>query len=300
MKNRWGERTVAMGGGIAIAITVLVGMAISPVQENHAIALGLGFVGIAVLGLIDDRRGIPPWIKLSCEGVLASLLFWKGFRFSFTPIQLDWLITSLWIVGMCNSMNLLDNMDGVTAGVSSIAAAMLCYCFWGSAHDSAFAWLALVVAAASLGFLVHNFNPASIFMGDAGSLSLGFILSTLAVRLDTDLRHTHPVASLIVPFLILSVPIFDTALVILARRLAGRRFLVGGKDHTSHRLVALGLSESNSAIAIYALSGLGAIFTLFAVKFDGFRASAILVWLAFLATLGFFFLRIDVYRKEQK
>jgi UDP-GlcNAc:undecaprenyl-phosphate GlcNAc-1-phosphate transferase len=170
-------------------------------------------------------------------------------------------LTLFWLVSITNAINLLDNMDGLASGIAIIAAAFLAVTFVNSGQYTE-ALLLLVFAAALLGFLVYNSNPASIFMGDCGSMFVGFFLASLALVNLSGGRARSFLPVLAVPILILFIPIFDTTLVTVMRKLSGRAASQGGRDHTSHRLVALGMSERNAVLMLYAfaaLSGLLAI-----------------------------------------
>jgi UDP-GlcNAc:undecaprenyl-phosphate GlcNAc-1-phosphate transferase len=161
-------------------------------------------------------------------------------------------LTILWVVGITNAFNLLDNMDGLSAGTAAIAAAFL-FAFTYSVGHLEFAVLSLALGGAALGFLIYNFNPARIFMGDSGSMYLGFTLSGIT------LLGTHEMASdvffvLLVPVAMLGLPIMDTTLVTIVRTLEGRPLSQGGRDHLSHRLVAVGLSERQAVLVLYVLA----------------------------------------------
>jgi UDP-GlcNAc:undecaprenyl-phosphate GlcNAc-1-phosphate transferase len=184
-------------------------------------------------------------------------------------------LTILWVVGITNAFNLLDNMDGLSAGTAAIAAAFL-FAFSLSVGNVSTALLSLALAGAALGFLVYNFNPARIFMGDSGSMFLGFTLSATA------LIGTREMASdiffvLLVPVAMMGLPIFDTTLVTIVRTLEGRPLSQGGRDHLSHRLVAVGLSERQAVLVLYML----------AISFGclGLLARALGVWVS-LAVFG--------------
>jgi UDP-GlcNAc:undecaprenyl-phosphate GlcNAc-1-phosphate transferase len=157
-------------------------------------------------------------------------------------------ITVLWVLGITNALNLLDNMDGLAAGAGAIAAATLSAIAL-MRGDPGTAWLALGLAGACVGFLRYNFPPAKVFLGDAGSLFIGFVLAALTLRLeligDGNLVHSA------IPLLILGVPVFDMILVVLARAREGRPVYVGGRDHGSHRLASIGLSDREVAVAFY-------------------------------------------------
>ncbi len=255
--DRWHRRPTAMLGGVAIALGFSVPvLAIGTVREvGPVVALSLLVAG---LGLADDLRRLSPATKLVGEALLAAGALSAGYRLGWTgSLTVDSLLTLLWLVGLANAFNLLDNMDGLAAGVAAIGATA--YLVLALAHGSSSdaVMLAAYVGATS-GFLVFNFFPASIFMGDTGSLFLGFTLALLAVRSGADLG-AGGTSAVIIPVAVLSVPIFDTTLVTFVRSLAGRRISVGGRDHSSHRLVALGLPERRAVLVLYVCAGLAAV-----------------------------------------
>jgi UDP-GlcNAc:undecaprenyl-phosphate GlcNAc-1-phosphate transferase len=254
--DRWHQRPTATLGGVAIALGFSVPvLALGPVHEvGPVIALALL---VTALGVADDLRHLTPAAKLAGQTMVAVGALAAGYRLGWTgSMTADSLLTLLWLVGLTNAFNLLDNMDGLAAGVALIGATA--YLMLALAHGAS--WDGLMLAAyagATAGFLVFNFPPASIFMGDAGSLFLGFTLALLAVRAGAGLGARGP-SAFAIPVAILAVPILDTTLVTLVRGLAGRSILAGGRDHASHRLVALGLSERGAVLALCGCAGLGA------------------------------------------
>jgi UDP-GlcNAc:undecaprenyl-phosphate GlcNAc-1-phosphate transferase len=213
---------------------------------------GLPFIVIAsqmfVIGLVDDLRRLNPATKLIGQIITAATALVFGYSLNFfTWTPLDALLTAVWIVGMTNALNLLDNMDGLASGIGVIASVYLAFLFYQQS-DLNHAVLALALAGALCGFLVYNFYPASIFMGDAGSLFIGLVLSLLAVQTN---GHASNIVSLVaLPACILLVPILDTTLVTVTRLLRGQPVSQGGKDHASHRLVVLGLSEAQAVLLL--------------------------------------------------
>lgn len=251
--GRWHKKPTAMLGGAAIVCSFYIGALIFvktlwPVWVVFLVALIPFFIG-----LVDDIRDIHPQTKLLGIIVAGSILLILGYQLTFTPYSpLNLFITMFWIVGITNAINLLDNMDGLAAGISFIATVFLVYFFavngkWGMVTATA------LFSGGLLGFLVFNFHPASIFMGDAGSLFIGFLLSALPMA--TGFQPTSSLFSvLVVPALILLIPIFDTTFVTIMRTLARRAVSQGGRDHTSHRLVAIGLTEREAVLTLYGLA----------------------------------------------
>ena len=204
---------------------------------------------ILVVGMTDDRLGgMRPLTKLAGQIAACAVLLALGIHVSaFGNIWIDYPLTVLWVLGLTNALNLLDNMDGLSAGATSIAGAF--FLVLAALNGQILvALLAAALVGSCLGFLIYNYNPASIFMGDTGSLSLGFILAVLGMKLQL---HNSQNLSFLIAALVLSVPIFDTAFVVWRRWSEGRRIMQGGKDHTSHRLVNLGLNQKQAVWTLY-------------------------------------------------
>ncbi|MBI3271846.1 MAG: undecaprenyl/decaprenyl-phosphate alpha-N-acetylglucosaminyl 1-phosphate transferase [Planctomycetes bacterium] len=222
--------------------------------------IGLGGVVLFGVGLVDDHRGLSAWTKLAFQVVVACGLVLVGVRAS---LFLDGVpggplvsgaLSVLWIVGLTNAFNLLDNMDGLCAGVASVAASIfLTIAMLTGQHFIACCLLALL--GGCLGFLVFNRPPATIFMGDAGSLFIGYTLSVLTI-LFTYYRYEagYHLYSVLVPFFIFAVPAYDTLSVMAIRISQGRSIFQGDTNHLSHRLVALGLSRGAAVLLIYLLT----------------------------------------------
>src|SRR5215212_87018 len=256
--DRWHQAPTAMMGGVAIYIAVVAALLLRVRHSRELWVVIGGSTALFLLGLIDDFLRLKPYQKLcgqllSAAGIvsLGLVLPWTG-----SP-ALNMLITFFWLVGVTNAVNMLDNMDGLAAGVAAIAALSLAVNFVLNGQINE----ALMLAAffgALVGFLIYNHNPASIFMGDCGSMFIGFFLATTALLSGTGGgRSRSVIAVLAVPVLVFCIPIFDTTFVTLARKLNGRSASQGGRDHTSHRLVALGLSERHAVWMLYAFAVLG-------------------------------------------
>ena len=237
---------------VAFAAVVLVGNAVDPPPSGLpqlAGFLGLGVL-LALVGLVDDLRGgLSPWLRLVLEAGAAVAVWAMGSdaHLAGVPGAVDALVSVVWVVGVTNAFNLLDNMDGLSAGTAIIAALSI----FGVAvlqHRYLVAALALALAGCATGFLRANFHPAKIYMGDAGSLFLGFVLAVLLLKLRATAPTRVPVA------VILAVPgvaLFDTTLVVVSRLAHWRSPFGGGQDHTSHRLVKMGLSVRGAVVTIY-------------------------------------------------
>ena len=242
-----------MLGGIAIYLACLVAFIVFPSGDDRMPAVMLGGTVMALLGLLDDLRGLKPFVRLVVHIAVAGMVVSAGVVLKWTGIPpLDVVISIFWLVGITNALNLLDNMDGLAGGIAAIAASFLAATFWLNGQRD-MAVVAAAFAGAVGGFLVFNFKHASIFMGDCGSTFLGFTLAASAL-LSTAGRSRNLAAVLLGPVLVLLIPIFDTTLVTVTRKAAGRPASQGGRDHSSHRLVAMGLSEQKAVLTLYGLA----------------------------------------------
>jgi UDP-GlcNAc:undecaprenyl-phosphate GlcNAc-1-phosphate transferase len=261
-EDRWHKKPTALLGGIAIWASWLIAATFFIPQFNYKLPILLSATAIFILGLIDDIVKLNPQIKLIGQIIIASSLTLSGIVIEIIPYPVISIpLTILWLVGITNSFNLLDNMDGLSAGIAAIASASLGIFLVQSGNYNVAA-LSFLMTGASLGFLVYNFNPARIFMGDCGSMFLGFLLSSMTI-IGTWREASNLIATMVVPLLVLGIPIFDTTFVTLTRKLRGKAISEGGKDHISHRLVALGLSERRVVLSLYGFSILFAIIALY-------------------------------------
>jgi UDP-GlcNAc:undecaprenyl-phosphate/decaprenyl-phosphate GlcNAc-1-phosphate transferase len=257
-RDRWHSSPTALMGGIAIYLAFVIGCFIFAPDLSRAYPILIAATVLFGVGIVDDIRQLKPYVKLVMQVVAASIVVFGGLRLP-GMIWTSWgadFLTIFWLVAITNAINLLDNMDGLAGGISLIACAFLAITFLVNGQTSEAA-LPLILAGAISGFLRFNFNPASIFMGDCGSMFLGFTLSGIALLSDFG-RARSLVSVLATPVLILTIPIFDTLVVAVTRKLSGRPVSQGGRDHTSHRLVALGMSERRATLLLYlfaALSG---------------------------------------------
>ena len=236
-------------GGLAIYIAFLSSMVFVIDIHQTATGLFLGATMLLVVGLIDDKFGMMPELKLSAQ-ILAALVVFK-FGLRVTTIEdyyLCMFFTVFWIVGITNAINLLDNLNGLSSGISAISSIFFCIIAFAG-KDYLTATLAASIAGASLGFLKHNFPKASIFMGDTGSLVLGFVLACLAIM--GSWATEDITLSLSIPIVILAYPIFDTTLVTIIRISEGRSVFQGGRDHSSHIMAYAGYRKKRAVLTIF-------------------------------------------------
>ncbi|MBU1662334.1 MAG: hypothetical protein KKD28_12780 [Chloroflexi bacterium] len=258
--DRWHSKPTPKYGGIGIflafGIAVLVSMGLAPMEQQHwPLLAGAGL--IFIIGVFDDFKRISPPAKLVGEIIAAAIVVFFGRNIDFFSLDiLNIIFTFGWLVGITNAINLLDNMDGLAGGIAFIAAGLLSFLFWQSGTQSLLL-ISLALAGGVLGFLVFNFPPASIFMGDGGSLFLGFTLAALAIARVP--KASDLLAVMGVPTLLFLLPILDTTLVTITRILRGQSPAHGGKDHTSHRLIAFGLSERQVVLSLYGVALLAGI-----------------------------------------
>jgi len=240
-------------GGISIVMAFLI----SVLAKDQIVAfpgLKAMLIGVSILliiGLIDDKMGMMPSFKLLGQFLAAMVVIKSGVRVEFANnYYLSVVISYIWIIGITNSFNLLDNMNGLSAGIAVIAALFFGFISYVNAQYAVSA-LSFIIAGSALGFLKHNFPKANIFMGDSGSLVLGYVLATIALmgKWNTYVWFT----SLMVPVLVLGYPIFDTTLVSVMRIWERRSIFQGGKDHSSHRLALLGFKRFRTVLLVYAI-----------------------------------------------
>jgi UDP-GlcNAc:undecaprenyl-phosphate GlcNAc-1-phosphate transferase len=249
----------------------------------------VGSLIIFLLGLYDDLKHISPQAKLVGQIIAAVVVVGLGYTTNFFTPKLDnqivaqlpnILLTVIWLVGITNAINLLDNMDGLAGGISLITSLILSYFFW-KAGDFSLLFVSMALAGSLLGFLIYNFPPASIFMGDSGSMFIGFTLAVMAIARQPQASNVFAVLG--VPTLLFLLPILDTTLVTVTRILRGRSPAQGGRDHASHRLIAFGLTERKAVVVLYivaVLSGFAAI----AIETVGYWLSLLIVPLLVMAT----------------
>ena len=283
-------------GGVAIVIGVFVATYSTLIIKDKEIALAstvlIPALLMAAMGLADDLRGLKPWPRLIAQSAVGVIV--AGFLIYTdtigTPSQIfiiDAIVTTLWIVGVCNSINFFDNLDGGAAGtvvVISFFTFLIAY-DRGQLMISA---LSIVTAGATAGFLIWNRPPAKIYMGDAGALFLGIIVAVLTIRLNPDIDPNWK--SLAIPLFLMAVPLLDTTVAVTSRLARGISPFTGGRDHLSHRLMRKGLHRRTAAITLWVLAG---IYGTIAFAIYKGQSTALIALAAFTcAYLFFFFIRI--------
>jgi UDP-GlcNAc:undecaprenyl-phosphate GlcNAc-1-phosphate transferase len=259
--DRWHQKPTALMGGIAIYLSFILGWALFLPIFHPALPILLAGTLLFITGLVDDAIHLKPYIKLAMQIIASAITVFGGLDLHWTHFQtINSFITIFWLVGITNAVNLLDNMDGLSGGITIISCVFLAITFALNGQTME-ALLPLLLAGATAGFLVFNFNPATIFMGDCGSMFLGFMLGGTALLSDAG-RMRNLLAVMLTPVLILMIPIFDTCFVTIARKLHGRAVSQGGRDHTSHRLVALGISERRAVLMMYAFAAVSGVLAL--------------------------------------
>ena len=299
--DRWHQAPTAMMGGVAIYAAVIAAL-VTLVPQNPQTWTVIGAsTAMFFFGLVDDFLRLKPYQKLIGQLLASSAVVYMGLVLPWTGSHaVNMMITFFWLVGVTNAVNMLDNMDGLAAGIAAIAAFSLALNFILNGQTN----VALMLAAffgGLVGFLIYNHNPASIFMGDGGSMFVGFFLASSALlHGEGGGRSRSIVAVLAVPVLVLCIPIFDTTFVTLMRKLAGRAASQGGRDHTSHRLVALGLSERHAVWMLWFFAVLGGALAVAAHGLDlDVTIAAFASFAIVLGILGVYLAGARVYSEEE-
>jgi UDP-GlcNAc:undecaprenyl-phosphate GlcNAc-1-phosphate transferase len=303
--DRWHRRPVALFGGVAVAATVFGGAAIGGLVPHIPVLLGAALL-TAALGFTDDVLSLKPSTKLIVQIAAASLVLSAGYRLNWVDsLTLDRLLTIVWIVGITNAFNLLDNMDGLCGGIAlitglSVLLNLLPSTAPGSPMFYEARYLALLLGAVT-GFLVYNLHPASIFLGDAGSLFIGASLGAVTLSAAQQPGGRSDVLPIVAaPVVTLLIPILDTSLVTVSRILSGRAASEGGKDHSSHRLVAMGLSERDAVFVLWTLAAIGgAIGFIVRQSAQTWSIPLVMLFLIAMALFAVFLGRIRVYTDDE-
>ncbi|RUA15935.1 MAG: undecaprenyl/decaprenyl-phosphate alpha-N-acetylglucosaminyl 1-phosphate transferase [Clostridia bacterium] len=277
-------------GGLAIYAAVIAALLLMDDKffVHQAAGIVIGASLISFLGLWDDRMPLPAGIKLLGQVLPVIVLLVTGVRIAiFHSAALNVILTLIWVLFITNAVNFLDNMDGLSAGVSAMASAyfVLLAALSGQYLVGA---LAAALLGACIGFLVYNFNPASIFMGDTGSLFLGFVLAAVGIKLR--FPTNVPAVTWMIPALVLGVPILDTSMVIVSRLRRGKNpFTTPGKDHLSHRLTLMGYTRREAVLSLYLLGSIFGMIAVFVTRASIWEAAVIgvSVFLAGVATIRY-------------
>ena len=285
-------------GGVAIALGITIvtfvavfvggnesGENVSQLKDL-ALTVLLPALVLGAMGLFDDLRSLSPWPRLITQtvvGTIVALVIVNGGTVGtpFGTSTLNTAITIFWIVGICNSINFFDNLDGAASGAVAIAALGVFLIAFDRGQELVSA-LSIVTAGATIGFLMWNKSPAKIYMGDAGALFLGIIISVATIRLNPGIVPTWK--SLAIPVMLLAVPLLDTCVAVFSRLARGISPLTGGKDHLSHRLVRAGLSRRAAAVSLWSASGICVVLAVGVYQYPGSLGSLLItafaaIWL---------------------
>src|SRR3989475_7935161 len=299
--DRWHKRPTAMLGGVAIWFAVVIPYLVFARHTGQEWVVVGAASFLFLVGLVDDILHIKPYQKLIGQVIGAAIVVNYGLVLPWThSLPVNMVITIFWLIGITNAVNLLDNMDGLATGIAAIASGFLTFNFI-AANQTAEALMMSIFAAALVGFLAYNSHPASIFMGDCGSMFIGFFIASAALVNVSGGRSRSFIPVLAVPILVLFIPIFDTTFVTILRKLSGRAASQGGRDHTSHRLVALGMSERRAVLMLYGLAALSGVLatTVRQMKFD-VSLALIAGFTLVLTLLGVYLAGVKGYDEEEQ
>lgn len=256
----------------------------------------IGGMLIAIMGLLDDVRGLKPIVKLLIQIIAASIVFAFGarieeFKIPFVNsgelINIGWMsypLTVAWIVGITNAINLIDGLDGLAAGISAISATSMLFVFLMSPLSVEAIVITIALVGALLGFLPFNFNPAKTFMGDVGSNFLGFTLSTVAM---IGFAKGYTVMAVVTPIIILGIPIFDTLLAIIRRTLKRKSIMEADRGHLHHKLIDRGLSHKQVVLFLYILTSILGMIAVLITGSDIFKVIFLLIAIVVFVFTGF-------------
>ncbi|MEZ5308606.1 MAG: hypothetical protein R2684_15790 [Pyrinomonadaceae bacterium] len=306
--DRWHKKPTALMGGVAIfAATLFIYLIFVPLDTTSLVIM-TGSAMLFVVGIVDDVLSIKPYQKLIGQFIGVAFVIGAPAAFGEPLLVLQWTsseilniwITSFWIIGITNAINLLDNMDGLAAGISAIASFTLAIILGGSGNVPELLLICGFIGAL-LGFLIFNLNPASIFMGDSGSMFIGFFLASSVLLNQVGGKSRGIFTVLAVPALILFVPIFDTTFVTILRKFWGRKATEGGRDHTSHRLVALGLSERAAVLMLYGFAIVAGAISLSITQLPTTQGVALIALFSLLlALIGVYLGKVKVYKEQDE
>ncbi|MDF2521323.1 MAG: tagO [Clostridia bacterium] len=301
-------------GGIAIFIGFMVSVLVTFRIDTRLMGVLAGATIIVIMGFFDDIKPLSAKVKLLIQLLAAGIVVYSGVKVDFITNPLSYMfggghdtyiklgnwsypLTILWIVGITNAINLIDGLDGLAAGISTISAITLSTVAIFLNQDY-IAVLALILAGATIGFLPYNFNPAKIFMGDTGSLFLGYMLSVISVM---GVLKSAAALSILVPIFAIGLPIFDTFMAIIRRSLSGKSFMEADKGHLHHRLLDKGLSQRQAVLTLYSISAVLGFSAVVLVEAT-FKVAIVMVFAVFLlASMGVRYLKpIDTKTGQNK
>ena len=297
--DRWHKRPTAMLGGLGIWLAVIITYLLFLPHNPQTWVIVTFSTFLFFVGLIDDVIHTKPYQKLIGQIIGAAAVVNYGLALPWTrSASVNVVITIFWLIGITNAINLLDNMDGLATGIAAIASGFLTVNFITTGQPLAAVMMG-VFTGALIGFLVYNSHPASIFMGDCGSMFIGFFLASASLVNLAGGRSRSFLPVLAVPILVLFIPIFDTTFVTVLRKLSGRAASHGGRDHTSHRLVALGMSERRAVLMLYALAAVSGFLAIGvrALRFD-VSIALLFVFTIVLTLLGVYLAGVKAYDAE--
>ena len=262
-----------MGGAAIYLAFILALLFLGRPFVTEVVGIFVGATLISLMGLVDDRWGLGSYIKLAGQLIAAGILFYSGVQVQLFYNWVDPLLTIGWVIVITNALNLLDNMDGLSGGVAMIAAVF--FTLLAAMSDQYLVGaLAAALAGACAGFLIHNWNPAHIFMGDTGSLFIGFLLAAVGIKLRFPANSNS--VTWMIPLMVLALPLFDTTLVVLSRLRRGQNPLTTpGKDHISHRLARLTNSRREAVLICYLLAGAVGLVAVFLTQANRLEARAV-------------------------
>lgn len=266
---------VPLLGGAAIYIAfIIVLFTLGDRRYIHeVVGIFIGATLVSLMGVVDDRWGLGSYFKLGGQLLAASILVYSGVQISIFGNWIDLVVTLAWVVGITNALNLLDNMDGLSGGIAMIAAVFFTL-LAALSNQYLVGALAAALAGACAGFLVYNWNPAHIFMGDTGSLFLGFLLAAVGIKLR--FPSNSDTITWLIPLLVLALPVFDTTLVFISRLRRGKNPLTTpGKDHISHRLAFLTGSRREAVLLCYLIAGAMGVASLFIIRATWVEATVV-------------------------
>lgn len=257
---------VPLLGGAAIYVAFIIVLLLFGDRRyiHEVVGIFVGATLVSLMGVVDDRWGLGSYIKLVGQLLAACILIYSGVRVSIWGNWMDIAITICWVVGITNAMNLLDNMDGLSGGIAMIAATFFTL-LAALSNQYLVGALAAALAGACAGFLIYNWNPAHIFMGDTGSLFLGFLLAAVGIKLR--FPSNSDTITWMIPVIVLALPVFDTTLVFISRLRRGKNPLTTpGKDHISHRLAYLTGSRREAVLLCYLIAGAVGLSSIFITR----------------------------------